>query len=58
MNTVPTMLQVTAPYFCAGAKVRGQKIVSAAPIIKYMIGWTVNKAQQYATSKGWQARII
>src|SRR3990167_3233072 len=52
------LLQITSPYFCAGAKVRDQTIIQAAPIIRYMERWNVDKTMQYAKSKGWRAVLL
>jgi hypothetical protein len=44
------ILQITAPYFCAGIVVGTQ----AAPIIKYMLSWDERKIRDYAKKKGWK----
>lgn len=49
----PTLLQITAPYFVAGAIVQAGVVVRAAPIIKYMRGWPIVKVEAYAGKKGW-----
>ena len=51
------MLRIEAPHFVAAAIARDQKIVRAAPIIAYMIGWTLDRADQYAKSKGWKTAL-
>jgi hypothetical protein len=39
--------------FTAGIEVLDGVVVRAAPIIKYMIGWSVGDAMVYATRRGW-----
>lgn len=45
-----TLLQITAPHFCAGVVV-GQR---AAPIVNYMRLWPRYKIEAYCKSKGWR----
>jgi hypothetical protein len=42
-------MRITAPRFVAGVVVRGDRIVEAAPIVRYMIGWD---GAQFATYCG------
>ena len=48
------MLRIIAPHFVAGI-VRGGE---AAPIIRYMKGWTLPQIRAYCASKGWVIEII
>jgi hypothetical protein len=43
------VIRITSPYFCAGI-VEGR----AAPIIKYMQSWTLEKIQEYCNKKKWR----
>lgn len=50
-------IRITAPHFVAG--VFGHEVVEkAAPILKYMVGWTLERVQVYATSKHWLFEIV
>ena len=52
------MLHVDAPHFNAGAVVvYDDTVFRAAPILNYMIGWTLNDAIFYARSKGWLVEV-
>lgn len=42
------MIRITAPHFCAGIA-DGR----AAPILKYMKGWTVRRIREYCVQRGW-----
>lgn len=43
------------PDFCAGVVLDGRGIVvRAAPIIRYMIGWTEARVVRYARQRGWR----
>lgn len=58
--------QITAPHFCAGLTTfrRGQDlnapvtVDSAAPIIRYMLGWDVRRLFDYCRSKGWEIKVV
>ena len=52
------LIKIEAPHFVAGAVVDRNILVISAPIIKYMAGWTVNKAVAYCDSKGWTYQIF
>lgn len=52
------MIRITAPHFCAGAIVEAGRITRAAPILCYMIGWTVGQATRYATDKGGKVEVM
>jgi hypothetical protein len=47
------LIQVDAPHFCAGLVAKEGKVVIAAPILRYMIGWTGTQFQAYLKKKGW-----
>lgn len=46
------LYQITSPYFCAGIDFKGSLLVKeAAPIIKYMKGWTLQNVKEYCKKK-------
>jgi hypothetical protein len=51
-----SLLRIEAPYFVAGAECLDGRVVRAAPIVKYMIGWLMVDASAYATRKGWEVQ--
>lgn len=49
------LFQIQAPHFCAGGEINSNEIVvSAAPIIKYMIGWSKVKVDAYCETNKWK----
>lgn len=48
------LLRIVAPHFVAGLVLN----VRAAPIIKYMLYWELNKIQQYCKHKKWTVEIL
>jgi hypothetical protein len=49
-----SMIRIESPYFVAGVIVQGDKVIRAAPIVKYMFGWTATKVVEYCKKKGWK----
>lgn len=52
------LVQFDSGYFCAAIEVRGDLVFKAAPILKYMVGWTLSRAIAYARSKKWKITFI
>ena len=51
------LVRVVAPHFVAGFETDG-RVRRAAPILKYMIGWSDEQARNYMARKGWKASVI
>ena len=52
------LLQIDAPYFCAGCSLNGKYVDTVAPIIKYMKGWTYEEVVTYCKRKRWKVTKI
>lgn len=53
-QSIGTIITIDAPHFNAGIEYDDNDIVvHAAPIIRYMIGWSINQVTSYCTKKGW-----
>lgn len=50
------LIRVIAPHFVAGFETDGV-VIRAAPIMKYMVGWTDEKTRSYILKKGWTATV-
>jgi hypothetical protein len=55
--SAPLLIRVVAPHFVAGL-ITGDRVQHAAPILKYMVGWSEQRAADYIASKGWHADIV
>jgi len=59
MSNNELLIQITAPHFCAGlilSRVHGGwTVTEAAPIVRYMLGWSSDRVKSYAGLKGWKA---
>jgi hypothetical protein len=51
------LVRVVAGHFVAGFESDGT-VRRAAPILKYMVGWSDDRARQYIAAKGWTASIV
>jgi len=52
------LAQVTAPHFCAGVVLTNDVVTEAAPILRYMVGWSRDRVRDYASGKGWQVKVV
>ena len=48
-----TLLQITAPHFCAGLVVEADRVVQAAPILRWMLGKPEDLVRWHCQRKGW-----
>lgn len=53
-----TLVQITAPHFVAGLQAEDGRVVRAAPIIKYMIGWDGGGLKSWCHHKGWTYQVV
>ena len=51
------LAQVKAPHFVAGIVLENDIVTEAAPIVKYMHGWSRDKVRDYCKQKGWQIAV-
>ena len=47
------LFRVTAPHFVAGVVLENNTVVRAAPILKYMMGWSWRQVRHYCICKHW-----
>ena len=49
------MIRIEAPYFVAGVTFdQTDKVISAAPIVRYMLGWPYTRVIEYCRFKKWK----
>lgn len=53
-----TTPQNVAKPFCAGVCLSGGHVARAAPILRYMLGWTEQRIRQYAAGKRWAVEVV
>lgn len=47
------LVRIEAPHFVAGLVVTDDVVVRTAPILKYMLGWSLGRVISYCRQKGW-----
>jgi len=52
METEQELYQATLPHFCCGFLVENQKIVDAAPIMRWAVGKSLAEFVRWARGKG------
>lgn len=53
-----SLYRIVAPHFVCGIVVNGGVATEAAPIIRYMIGWKVDRMREYCAGKRWSFTIV
>ena len=48
------ILQIDSGYFCAGVVLDNDRVQRTAPIVKYMLGWTLQRVRDYCERKSWR----
>lgn len=52
-----SLIRITSNYFCAGVVAHDDVVTHAAPILKYMRGWTIKRVRAYCKIKDWDCEI-
>lgn len=51
-------IRIVAPHFVAGVVLLDDCVVRAAPILKYMMGWSRCRIELYCERKGWKPEVF
>lgn len=52
------LIAIDAPHFYAGiVSEDGMTVTEAAPIVRYMTGWNLDKVVEYVEKKGWKLEV-
>jgi hypothetical protein len=49
-----SLLAIDAPHFYCGVILCNDRVIRAAPIVRYMRGWTADRLRRYCQRRGWQ----
>jgi hypothetical protein len=52
-NDHPQQIQIIGPNFVAGLVISNDRVIRAAPILGYAIGWTTERISALARRRGW-----
>lgn len=58
MPETEILAMIEAPHFFVGIVLRNNRVIEAAPIVKYMKGWTRAQVRDYCVKKDWEVSII
>lgn len=50
--------RIYSGYFCAGIVTRHKVVKEAAPILHYMLGWSLDRVKSYAKRKRWGIELV
>lgn len=53
MGSTAVTLRIVAPHFVAGVDLVDGIVLSGAPILKYMVGWSRVRVETYCQTKRW-----
>lgn len=53
-----TLVRICSPHFVAGILVSRRRVIEAAPIVRYMVGWSSERVIAYCKRKHWTAKRI
>jgi hypothetical protein len=52
-NDHPQQIQIIGPNFVAGLVISNDRVIRAAPILGYTIGWPIERIVALAQRRGW-----
>ena len=52
------LYRVVSPYFCAALVVRNSRVVAAAPVLEWALGWRWVDFYGFCAGKGWECRLV
>jgi hypothetical protein len=58
MREPEVLALVEGPTFTSGIVFERGRVVSSAPIVRYMNHWTRERVEQYCASRGWKLQVI
>jgi hypothetical protein len=53
-----TLAAIDAPHFFCGIVLWDDRVIEAAPIVKYMKRWDRARVREYCKSKGWKISVV
>lgn len=52
------MLVIASHYFYCGVVLEGKNVVRTAPIVGYMLGWSLEQVEAYCLKKRWSCTLL
>jgi hypothetical protein len=57
-HVVEILAQVSAPHFVAGIVLCDDKVTKAAPILRFMRGWSRDRVRSHCHENNWDIRVV
>ena len=57
-TTGEQLLFIDAPHFCCGIVLVDDRVIRAAPIVRYLVGWHRHHVQRYGRARGWRLETV
>ena len=55
---IETLAVIDAPHFFAGIVLQDDRVVEAAPIVRYMRRWPRARVRAFCEGKGWKVSVV
>ena len=52
------LAQIRAEKFTVGIVLRNGRVIEAAPIVKYMVGWKRDSVRSYCVLRRWEISVV
>ncbi len=52
------LLSIDAPHFYCGLVLSNDRVVRAAPIVRYMVGWPRRRVEGYCRARNWRIETV
>jgi len=52
------LAQIRADKFSAGIVLRDGRVIEAAPIVRYMVGWKRDSVRSYCKERRWEISVV
>jgi hypothetical protein len=49
-----SLLTIDAPHFYCGVLRNNDRVIRAAPIVRYLLGWNADRLKRYCAKRGWR----
>jgi hypothetical protein len=58
LEVTETLAAIDAPHFFCGIVLWDDRVIEAAPIVKYMKRWDRARVREYCRGKGWKVSVV
>jgi len=55
---IDLLAQIRADKFTAAIVLRDERVIEAAPIVRYMVGWKRDSVRSYCKERRWEISVV